>query len=53
MHYGEHVLEWEADDSGVYVRTDRDRYRSNRLVVTAGPWAAVHTRSAVFVCEKS
>ncbi len=37
---GEHVLEWEADDSGVYVRTERDRYRASRLVVTAGPWAA-------------
>lgn len=39
MHCGEHVLEWEADDSGVYVRTNRDRYRARRLVVTAGPWA--------------
>jgi len=36
VHCGGHVLEWEADDSGVHVRTDRDGYRASRLVVIVG-----------------
>jgi sarcosine oxidase len=34
----EAVEGWEADDTGVTVRTDRDTYAADRLVVTAGAW---------------
>ena len=40
VHYQERVLQWEASASDVWVRTDRDRYRAERLVITAGPWAS-------------
>ncbi|HEY7290047.1 MAG TPA: N-methyl-L-tryptophan oxidase [Vicinamibacterales bacterium] len=36
----ETVLDWEASDAGVRVRTNRGRYRAKRLVITAGPWAS-------------
>ncbi|QLH84148.1 N-methyl-L-tryptophan oxidase [Halosimplex pelagicum] len=36
----ERVVDWEAVDGGVRVDTDRDTYRADRLVVTAGAWAA-------------
>lgn len=39
VHGRERVLGWEADAGGVRVKTDRGSYLSDRLVVTAGPWA--------------
>src|SRR4030067_28732 len=35
----ERVRAWQPRDGGVEVRTDRDRYTADRLIVTAGPWA--------------
>jgi sarcosine oxidase len=40
IHEGEHVIEWRAEGSGVRVRTEAGEYRADRLVITAGPWAA-------------
>jgi sarcosine oxidase len=40
IHGCEPVLKWEADTERVEVVTDRDRYVGNKLVITAGPWAA-------------
>jgi sarcosine oxidase len=34
------VTAWAADGDGVRVTTNRGSYRADRLVVTAGPWAA-------------
>jgi sarcosine oxidase len=34
----EAVEGWDADETGVTVRTDRDTYAADRLVVTAGAW---------------
>lgn len=40
VHTQETVLDWEPQGGGVQVRTGRDTYTADRLVVTAGPWAA-------------
>ncbi len=40
VHGCERVIEWRAEGDGVEVRTDRDNYRADRLVITAGAWAA-------------
>jgi sarcosine oxidase len=40
IHEGEGAIGWSAVGGGVEVRTDRGRYAADRLVVTAGPWAA-------------
>lgn len=40
VHAREPVLGWESGAGGVRVRTDRDTYVADRLVITAGPWAA-------------
>ena len=40
VHTQETVLDWETQGGGVQVRTDRDIYMADRLVVTAGAWAA-------------
>lgn len=40
IHTGERVIEWSAEGSGVQVRTDGATYRADRLIITAGPWAA-------------
>ncbi len=37
---GERVTGWRADHDGVAVTTDRSRYRSGALVITAGSWSA-------------
>jgi sarcosine oxidase len=38
IHAYEKVLEWVPLEGGVRVRTDRDTYEADRLVVTAGAW---------------
>ena len=40
IHTGERVTEWSPAGGGVEVRTDRGVYAADRLVITAGPWAA-------------
>jgi sarcosine oxidase len=40
IHEGERVLGWSASGNGVEVRTDLATYSAERLVITAGPWAA-------------
>ena len=40
VHTQETVLDWEPQGGGVQVRSDRDTYTADRLVVTAGAWAA-------------
>jgi sarcosine oxidase len=39
LHWDEPVREWLASSTGVTVRTDRDSYQADRLVITAGAWA--------------
>lgn len=39
LRFEEPVLSWEADGGGVRVRTTRDTYHAQRLVLTPGPWA--------------
>jgi sarcosine oxidase len=39
LHFEEEVIGWEANGNGVRVRTRRDEYHADRLVVTAGPWS--------------
>jgi sarcosine oxidase len=34
----ERVVEWSPAGSGITVRTERETYRADRLVITAGPW---------------
>jgi sarcosine oxidase len=38
LHQDERVLGWEADDSGVTVRTDAGEYHAETLVLSAGAW---------------
>jgi sarcosine oxidase len=40
FHAFEKVLEWTPLEGGVRVRTDRDTYEADKLVVTAGAWNA-------------
>jgi len=40
IHARERVLGWEPLDDGVRVETEKGAYTANRLVVTAGAWAA-------------
>ena len=40
VHSQETVLDWEPQGEGVRVRTNRETYTAERLVVTAGAWAA-------------
>ena len=40
VHGCEQVLDWSVQKGVVRVRTDRGAYRSSKLVITAGPWAA-------------
>jgi len=39
IHAGEAVLDWQATDEAVVVRTDRGKYSAARLAITAGAWA--------------
>jgi sarcosine oxidase len=36
----ESVLDWQPTEDGVEVRTEKDEYEADRLVVTAGAWAS-------------
>ena len=40
IHSQETVVDWEPLGEGVRVRTEKDAYTADRLVVTAGAWAA-------------
>jgi sarcosine oxidase len=39
LHFNEPVTEWNASPGGVLVRTARQTYAADHLVITAGPWA--------------
>ena len=39
LRSGETILDWQANDRGVTVRTDRNTYSAGKLVITAGAWA--------------
>lgn len=39
VHGREPVVAWEPDGEGVRVRTDRDTYTAQRLILSAGAWA--------------
>ncbi|RQH03319.1 N-methyl-L-tryptophan oxidase [Natrarchaeobius oligotrophus] len=36
----ERVVDWRPTDGGIRVETDHGAYEADRLVITAGPWAA-------------
>ncbi len=40
VHARESVIKWESEGDGVRVFTDRAEYTADRLVITAGAWAA-------------
>lgn len=39
LRFNEKVCGWKADNSGVTVETDSDRYFAKKLILTAGPWS--------------
>lgn len=39
IHTQEKVLEWKKDGTGVIVITNKNIYRGNKLIITAGAWA--------------
>lgn len=47
IHARERVLDWSPLGDGVRVRTDRELYEAERLVITAGAWAAKLVSSIV------
>jgi sarcosine oxidase len=40
VHGCERVTGWSADGGGVVVRTDRETYQADRLLITAGAWVS-------------
>jgi sarcosine oxidase len=40
LHGREAVVEWNADASGVKVRTERDEYHAEKLIFCGGPWTS-------------
>ena len=38
LHFDEEVIAYENDGSGLLIRTSRDKYHVDRLVITTGPW---------------
>jgi len=39
IHSNEKVIAWEKKGSGVTVKTDKQTYQCNKLIITAGAWA--------------
>jgi sarcosine oxidase len=39
LRFSTPVIEWGADGSSVFVRTDTERFTAGKLVITAGPWS--------------
>jgi len=39
IHSNERILDWKKDGNGVIVTTDKNTYRSQKLIITAGAWA--------------
>lgn len=39
LYFGERVLSWRAEGSGVAVQTDHRELRAGKLIITAGAWA--------------
>jgi sarcosine oxidase len=39
IHTNEKVLDWKKNGSGIVVTTNKNIYRSNKLIITAGAWA--------------
>lgn len=40
LHFGEKVVDWNSHPERVQVRTELSVYEAERLIITAGPWAA-------------
>lgn len=40
LRTGETIIDWQANDVGVTVRTDKRTYAARKLVITAGAWAS-------------
>jgi sarcosine oxidase len=45
VHKNERVIDWDVRGDHAVVHTDRSTYRTERLVVTAGPWAGKIVRA--------
>ena len=43
IHAKEKVIEWKKDGDSITVKTDKDIYQCNKLVITAGAWTAKMT----------
>jgi sarcosine oxidase len=39
IHTNEKILEWNKEGNGMVVKTDKDIYHCNKLIITAGAWA--------------
>jgi sarcosine oxidase len=39
IHTNEKVIEWKNDGTNIIVKTDKNYYESNKLIITAGAWA--------------
>jgi sarcosine oxidase len=39
IHANEKVIEWKKDGQSVVVKTNKNTYRCNKLIITAGAWA--------------
>ena len=40
IHVNEKVIEWKREENEIVIITDKNSYRSKKLVITAGAWAA-------------
>ena len=50
----ERVIEWDAKADGILVRTEKEEFSTQRLIITAGPWVMnlVHELGAVLQVER-